>query len=218
MRRSTLLLLGWSTLIGFSGIGIALAWFVDGRTVHDIFQSRFPIITQILFGALTGWILGYLAWLYVSMKHMDPVHTKYSDIFGNLRLKMRDVWFISLCAGVGEEILFRGAIQHWLGIWITSVIFIAIHGYLNPMSWRISSYGVLMTAMIALLGWQSDYFGILTSISAHMMIDVLLLSKLSHTNEPNLNNFHKENSTDITNYNTDEYTTISTSQENEKIT
>ena len=179
MRRSTLILLGWFTLLGFSGLGLGLAWWVDGRDWQDIFYSRFPPVTQILFGALTGWILGYLAWLYVSMKHMDPVHDKYSDIFTNLKLKTRDVWFISLCAGVGEEILFRGAIQPWLGIWLTSLVFIAIHGYLNPMSWRISSYGILMTGMIALLGWQCEYFGLLTSISAHMMIDVVLLSKLT---------------------------------------
>ncbi|MBK7566807.1 MAG: CPBP family intramembrane metalloprotease [Bacteroidetes bacterium] len=39
--------------------------------------------------------------------------------------------FLSFCAGVGEELLFRGAIQPWLGIWLTALLFI-FYTDLNP--------------------------------------------------------------------------------------
>lgn len=184
MKRKTILLLAWLTLLGFSAVGMLVAYWVSDLTPRELLSSRYPILTQVLFGMLTGWLFGYLAWLYISLPFMRPVHNKYEGLFSALRLRVRDVWFISFCAGVGEEILFRGALQPIMGLWLTSVVFIAIHGYLNPLSWRVSSYGIFMTLVIALLGWMATYFGLITSMAAHMMIDVVLFSKLA-LNAPN---------------------------------
>jgi membrane protease YdiL (CAAX protease family) len=43
------------------------------------------------------------------------------------------IW-ISLFAGVGEEILFRGAIQPLRGLWLTSAIFCLLH--IEPNQYR----------------------------------------------------------------------------------
>jgi hypothetical protein len=181
--------LAWLTLLGFSLVGFLVSWFALGKTPGDVLESRFPILTQVLFGALTGWVCGMLAWLLISLPFMLPVHKKYEGVMSGMRLKRRDVWFISFCAGVGEEVLFRGGLQPLMGIWITSVVFVAIHGYLNPLNWRISVYGVLLTLVIVLLGWMAEYFGLITSMAAHMMIDVVLLAKLAlpQQDSPHLN-------------------------------
>jgi hypothetical protein len=96
---------------------------------------------------------------------------------------------VSLCAGIGEEIFFRGVVQPlpYCGVWVTAIFFVAIHGYLNPMDWRISIYGVYMTILIAGLGYLTDYMGLTTAMVAHTMIDVVLFSYLTKEPGENLN-------------------------------
>ena len=68
-----------------------------------------------------------------------------------MKITRTDALFISFCAGFGEEILFRTGMQHYLGILITSIFFVAIHGYLNPFNWRYSLYGLIVLPFILLL-------------------------------------------------------------------
>lgn len=181
MKNRTLILrLAWLTLIGFSAVGFVIADVFMNISPAEMLSSDYPLLTQILFGGLTGWLCGLIAWTVITLPFMKKVRDKYTDLFlRSLRLRPRDVLFISFCAGVGEEILFRGGLQPIMGLWITSVVFVAIHGYLNPMSWRVSVYGVTMTGIIILLGWQSVEFGLVTSMSAHAVIDIYLLFKLT---------------------------------------
>ena len=95
--------------------------------------------------------------------------------------------FISFCAGVGEEILFRGVLQPLIGIWITAVLFVAIHGYLNPVNWRISIYGIYLTLVIGIIGHLTDWLGLTTAIIAHMIIDVILFYKINQKFQTKIN-------------------------------
>ena len=65
-----------------------------------------------------------------------------------------------------------------MGITITAVLFVAIHGYLDPRNWRISIYGLVLTAMMIALGWMAEHQGLLAPMAAHTMIDVVLLEGL----------------------------------------
>lgn len=102
----------------------------------------------------------------------------FSGLIGQLNLRFIDILFISFCAGAGEEILFRGAIQPYLGVWITAILFVALHGYINPFNWRISIYGILMCLIIAGIGYLNDHVGLTSAIAAHFMIDVYLFKML----------------------------------------
>jgi hypothetical protein len=188
MSRSTILWLAIYTILGFSVAGILVGYLALDLDPMEMLDSRFPIISQIIFGFTTGLIMGYIAWWYVCLPHMKNVGGHFEKLFRKWKLSAWHVWFISFCAGVGEEWFFRGSIQPLLGVWITSVIFVAIHGYLT-LDWRISSYGVLLTLMIILIGMMSDYFGLITAMTAHMMIDVVLLGKMAKSkNTPGLYN------------------------------
>jgi len=94
-----------------------------------------------------------------------------------MRLRFFDIIFISICAGVGEEILFRGAMQFYLNPWLTALIFVAIHGYLNPKDLKITAYGMYMTLVIGIMGVLYEEWGMLFAMSAHFAIDVLLLQR-----------------------------------------
>jgi membrane protease YdiL (CAAX protease family) len=169
-------------LAGATFIGMpAIAWLIAGWTdvsMYERLRWGAPLLVQLSVGALAGWCIGLLAQWLVDRKFMLEATSKYQDMFGALRLDRGEMIFLAVSAGVGEEILFRGAIQPLLGIWPTAFLFIALHGYLNFKSWRISLYGAVMTVMIALLGYFTEWIGIWSAVAAHAVIDLFLLFQM----------------------------------------
>lgn len=188
MNSQKLLSLGLITLIGMSTIALVVHFTTDTVDLSGMILQGLSIWNQLLIGVVFGIVAGLLARLLVGMKFMLPVRTKYERLFENVDLNTSEIWFISFCAGVGEELLFRGAIQPFLGIPLTSALFVGIHGYLNPLNWRLSIYGVLMTIIIAVMGWMAQTIGLLSAIAAHVLIDVVLLSSLFHNETSEVEN------------------------------
>lgn len=179
--KKRLLWLALLTLIGFPLLGWAVLSFFKDDSLYTLLRSTKPIWLQLLSGTVLGIILGAGAKFIVTRPFLDEVQKKYSKIIAALNLTEIEIIFISLCAGFGEEILFRGAIQPLIGLWITAIIFVAIHGYLNPKSWRMSIYGIYMTIAIAILGYYTDYVGIIGASMAHAAIDYVLFKHLIKT-------------------------------------
>jgi membrane protease YdiL (CAAX protease family) len=167
--------LGWITLIGFSALGFGILYYAAGLTPLQILFEGQPIWWQITVGLISGAGIGLAALKLLEHPYVQPAAAVYEKLILSFNLRPGDVVFISFCAGFGEEILFRGAVQHYLGIWAAAVIFVAIHGYLNPRNTRIMVYGLFMTLSIGLLGYMREQMGIWTAISGHFTIDVVLL-------------------------------------------
>ena len=111
---------------------------------------------------------------------MKEEYEYYRDLIKQLlpeKITILQVLFLSLCAGIGEELFFRGYLQYYWGIWITSVFFVAIHGYLNPKR-PIFFYGLFMIADIAGVGWLYEEYGFIAAATAHAMIDFILIYKM----------------------------------------
>jgi membrane protease YdiL (CAAX protease family) len=175
-----LLLAGLATLILFPILGwFGVYFFSEMDPWELLFRSKEAMWIQLPLGVFVGYILGKLAQALVSSKLLKKTEKKYAALIGSLNLNQWSIIGLSLCAGIGEEILFRGAIQPFLGIWITAFIFVAIHGYLNPLDWRLSIYGLFMTIAIALLGYMTESLGILSAIMAHATIDYVLFKYLT---------------------------------------
>lgn len=178
MSRRTFFLLGLFTLLGFTSFGgLIIEQFQDVR-FFSLFQTSTPWYTEIAIGLGYGVITALIGWFIVTRAFLGETKSFFAGLIQDLKLTIFDIFFISFCAGTGEEILFRGAIQPYLGIWITAILFVAIHGYLNPKNWRISIYGAYMCLVIAGIGYLCDYLGITTAIAAHFAIDVVLLYAL----------------------------------------
>jgi membrane protease YdiL (CAAX protease family) len=101
--------------------------------------------------------------------------SKYKNLLDNYKLNTLQVIFLSICAGVGEEIFFRGALQPILGIWVTSIFFVAIHSYFSIKDMRVNIFAIMLTLFIALLGWASQTYSIWLAIVAHFSYDLVLL-------------------------------------------
>lgn len=175
--------IGLFTLFGLGGLGL----YIIGQSEDVFFWSQLrgtvPVWSQLGIGAGFGLIAAFAGWGLIRMPFMEPVEAKYRTIIGSIRIGWPDIIFLSICAGVGEEVLFRGGIQPHLGVWPTSILFVALHGYLNPMDWRISVYGVFMTIAIAIIGKLYINVGAFSAFAAHTMIDIVLLRALSKSFE-----------------------------------
>jgi uncharacterized protein len=180
-----ILLLALLTITLFPVLTFVTYWIFEPNPLQlflDLFKSPTNLWTELVAGLFVGIIGGMSAWLLISSQIMLPVLQKYGNLIRSLNLTIPTIILVSFAAGIGEELFFRGAVQHYLGIWITAFIFIAIHGYLDPTNWRISLYGALMTLIIAFLGYMKIEIGLISSMMAHTVIDIILFYKLSHLN------------------------------------
>ena len=153
--NTRILLLGLLTITSFPLVGLLLFYIISGDTslFFESFESKINLIWEIIIGLTSGLIFGLSAWKLITSKFLEPVLKKYGQVVESLKLKLPTIIFVSICAGVGEEIFFRGFLQDYLGIIITAILFVAIHGYISWNDWRISVYGLYMTVIIVIIGF-----------------------------------------------------------------
>ena len=94
------------------------------------------------------------------------LHTEFADVLGGL--DSRQVLALALLSAFGEEILFRGVVQPWLGLWITTALFGVFHfparRALIPWSFFAAVLGLALGALVLQSGslWPAIllHFGI----------------------------------------------------------
>jgi len=94
-----------------------------------------------------------------------------------------DLAVISLLAGIGEEMLFRGVIQEALTSWLNPVIALALASLLFGLMHPITPFYIVLAAgMGAFLGWIFIVTGnLLPVIITHGLYDFLALAYLTRT-------------------------------------
>ncbi|MEY3398022.1 MAG: hypothetical protein RL220_616, partial [Bacteroidota bacterium] len=143
--RFTIMKLSLATLVGMPLVALIFDQFSESVDLAAAITGFVPLWRQLLAGIILGVGGAAIAHIVIAMPFMQKVNVKYSNMLGHFDLGWNEILFVSFCAGVGEELLFRGALQPLMGIPLTSVFFVAIHGYLNPTDWRISVYGIALT-------------------------------------------------------------------------
>ncbi len=179
------MLLALGTLVGFGGLGIGLVPYVRDMEIDVFFAGEERIWVQVFVGILIGIVTAKASWQIVGLPIMSKTKILFTGLIQPLKLSNSQIIFISICAGVGEELFFRGAIQPMLGIWITSILFVLLHGYLNPFNLPLTYYGIYMVLVIGVLGLMTEHLGILTAMIAHTLIDIILLKEISAAPTPN---------------------------------
>ncbi len=180
MSKKTILLLALGTLVVFGGLGIVFIPLARQVEVLGFLSGPEKIWVQILIGLVIGFVTAKAGWQITNLPMMEKNLKFFAGLIRPVKLTNVQIVFISLCAGVGEELLFRGAIQPLLGIWLTSILFVLIHGYLNPFNLPLTYYGIYMVLVIGVLGLMTEHVGILTAMIAHTIIDIVLLRELSN--------------------------------------
>ena len=177
MTKKKLYLLGLLTLIGFPLLSIFIHYFTFSDSFLSLFSSEYSFYIELLIGIATGWGIATIGWRIMCLNFMKKDLNKYLKLFSFKDLSFSVIFFVSISAGIGEEIFFRGVLQPFLGVVITGVLFVAVHGYINPKNWRISIYGLYMTIGIIVIGVLTEKVGLITAIISHTVIDITLLLK-----------------------------------------
>lgn len=175
MSKFKLHLLGWITLIVFPAPAVWALWYFEDISLIELLSFDELSTIYPYFGVQFGFFMGMIAWLFMQtglMPEEDGAHQ--IRMIKSLKLNVGDILFMSFCAGFGEEILFRAGIQHWCGPWITSILFIALHGYLIPWSFKKSIYGIFVLPFILSLAFAYEEIGLWFCIGAHFSYDLLL--------------------------------------------
>lgn len=88
---------------------------------------------------------------------------------------------IGLAAGVGEELLFRAALQPLVGLWLASAIFAIAHirtaAFADSTVKKVAYLANVFLAGVA-LGLVYQYVGLLAAILIHAVIDVVSLASV----------------------------------------
>src|SRR5690606_27288704 len=150
-----------SLVIGlYTGMGILAFLIAAGRGDPDLYRlGGSPEAWQLVAGPLVGLLLGLVVvWLTrVATRHFQwarDLHTSFRDLLGPLTT--REILILALASSIGEELLFRGALLPWMGVWLQAAIFALLH--IGPgrrfLPWTASAL-VLGVAF----GWLAQWTG-----------------------------------------------------------
>ena len=172
------------TLVGMGGGGLLLITQVQDRNPIMLMLGPWHWAMQWVVGLGAGFIIAWLAWWIIARPEMDEVRMRYAGLVREFMPDRSIQLAVSLCAGIGEELLFRGALQHWLGIPLTAALFVALHGYLPLRNGPLLRYGLFLTVAMMGVGWAADHCGLLLAIAAHAAIDAVLIKRLVGEGRP----------------------------------
>lgn len=172
-----LLTMSAGSLVLYLFISTLLYYFIIEESLVSVFFMGESIGMQLL----TGFAAGVGSALIIIFFSTRPPMSKVLDDFVIFRIISRtkftlfDKIQVSFFAGTGEELLFRGTIQPLIGIWLTSILFIAIHGYISIKSAGHVLFMVLLLGLSVMLGFIFEYSGIFAAMTAHAVYDLIML-------------------------------------------
>ena len=175
-----------SLVIGLYGamalVGLLIA---AGRGNPDLYRLGSPDAWQLLAGPILGFAAGLsvVGLTRVATRHFQwarDLHGSFRDLLGPLT--GHEMLILALASSIGEELLFRGALLPWMGLWLQAAVFALLH--VGPgkrfLPWTISAL-VLGIAF----GWLAMWTESLGApIAAHFAINFLNLRHIVRTALP----------------------------------
>ncbi|WP_051293525.1 CPBP family intramembrane glutamic endopeptidase [Pseudoduganella violaceinigra] len=170
LRRQLLICLAMVVL------GLSLLHFVQEAPLPDALLAGLPWPQQALAGTVLGLAMGSVSLFSALRKPSAETVRRTADSYGRLDLTGLNPLWIALAAGIGEELLFRAALQPLIGIWPSSLLFLLLHAQAYDFG-RFDRTALLQAGsvlgMSLVFGLVYRYAGLLAAIFAHTLIDIL---------------------------------------------
>jgi membrane protease YdiL (CAAX protease family) len=141
---------------------------------------------DVLYSLGLGTCVGLL--IAIGTRYAVPRFTWARDLHRELRPLTRGlsgfgIVALAVTSSLGEELLFRGLLQPWLGLWLSALLFGVLHQLAGPSRWIWAGWatavGLLLGAIFALTGSLAG------PLAAHALVNGLNLSYLrNHDPEP----------------------------------
>lgn len=152
-----------------------LGWLIVGMpSIASFLQLEKCSLTWTMIGSEFGFVFGFFMIVLTNIGSESTSISVQIATVKSLHLTVFELLFLSICAGFGEEILFRLALQEWLHPLIAAVFFVAIHGYINPKDWSTTKYGIFVLFFIIVISYALEPLGIWFCIAAHVTYDFVL--------------------------------------------
>ncbi len=173
-------------VIAATYVVFALIAIVGGARYHHTNLYRYPGATtslaRMIGGPLAGVAIGLVAvWLSRWAVHrLDWARTLHREFHSVVHeLSAGEIWLLAAMSAVGEELVFRGALQPTIGLVPAAALFALVHfrPQLRFLPWT------LMSLIVGLVfGGLYVRFGDLGApIAAHFTINLLNLRYISRT-------------------------------------
>jgi membrane protease YdiL (CAAX protease family) len=134
---------------------------------------------DVLYSVALGVTLGLL--LAVGTRYSVPRFAWAKNLHLELRPFAKDVSpvgivMLALTSSLGEELLFRGLLEPWLGLWLQALLFGVLHQMAGPSRWVWAGWATLVGL---LFGSIFELTGSLAGpLAAHALVNGLNLSYL----------------------------------------
>lgn len=166
-----------SLVIGLYGAMALLGLLVAaGRGDPDLYRfsavPHWPLLVGPLAGVVVGLaVVGLTRLATRRYQWARDLHRSFHDLLGPLTA--REIVILAAASSIGEELLFRGALLPWLGVWWQAAVFALLH--VGPgkrfLPWTVSAL-VLGAAFGELAIWTTNLGA---PIAAHFLINYLNL-------------------------------------------
>ena len=145
----------------------------DWRT---LFSRPLDPLWQLLIGQGLALVACVVSWLMYRSAPDSEANARTIASYSRLDLGGLNPLWIALCAAIGEELLFRAALQPLLGVWIVSLVFLATHVPVYRFkrldrATLIQAAGVFGASVV--LGYTFLYVGLLAAMIVHAWIDIV---------------------------------------------
>ena len=159
---------------------IVLAYLIAAafgpRPLWAAAQDGQPWVLQIAWGVSIGFAVAIPVWMPVlKVEALGAFKRQMLELVQRADLhSLNPLWF-ALCAGIGVEMLARGALQPLVGIWWTSLGFTIAHyrtgsfRSMNPTKW---GYAASVFLASAVMGYVMIEFGLIAAIVSHAVADL----------------------------------------------
>ena len=170
--RTTLMLAGSTIALGILGLVIMM---IAKLEIVSVLQINIRTIGAGI--AATIPLLIFLVWLYKT--RFAPIARLREDQLkffadNNIPLDTGSIFAFSIAAGIGEELLFRGALQGVFDLFLPSAAAIIIAGVLfGALHCRSYAYAVIVSVAGVYFGWLYVATGsLIAPIIAHTLYDL----------------------------------------------
>ena len=155
-------------------LGVGLMVRRSGRDLLQRLGLVRPDRWQLIYGtAIIAFLVVLQGIVGAVWTLINPEHAEVLEDLNTILLADFDTfweWFlIALAAGIGEELLFRGALQPVLGLGFTAAIFALVH-----FQYGFSPLLIFVAILAIILGLIRRYFNTTTAIFIHVGYDFVL--------------------------------------------
>ena len=162
------------TGLGFCIVAAPIIWLqADPRAA---LVGVMPLMWQVLVGQGLALAAALLSYIVFRLTANSASTARTIESYARLDLRGLNPLWISIAAAIGEELLFRAALQPFLGVWIVSLLFLVTHVPVyrfRKLDKATLAQAAGIFACSVVLGLVYQYVGLVAAIMVHLWIDVV---------------------------------------------